>query len=457
MAIRSGEDNRFNNLRKQSGNNTAINRARAILANPTRMIPSYADPKGASAQAANRINQVAAASGLIPGRTNLPAVQGQGGTRVNLPTTVGDTGVRQNLGTGARAENGFPISASAQSLFVDPTPIYRPILDFIEKQRGAANDRYAQNKADIANIFGTLTQVRRADAEKIQGLFDASVASQQQALATRTAAARTGAAQTMQAAQTAGAERGGGPEGNLAASPVQVAAEQGIADSNAYATIWEGMQRAIQGQTQQDLQSNLAGYGFQQVMANRDLQDNLEGTLNQLAGQEVGARTDMAEAVFGQKSKVAEANYNETLARQAAEENRRLAAIQGSYSVQRARINAQNKIQVAQINAANRVTNYGNDSLGISRRLIDSGVEPGSFWATVDSIDLTGITTPSAAYSRWRAANPRASAIAADAARDWFNAQRYERADSNSIMPGVNLGGSGSSATVTPGSATPGR
>lgn len=442
MAI-SGEDSRFGNIRRQNSNSAATNRARAILAGPTRMVPSYANPAGGTTQAANAINQIAAASGLAGTRTNLPAAAGQSGTRMNLPANVGDTGVRQNLGTGTRADNGFPISATAQSLFVDPTPIYRPILDFIDKQRTAANDRYAQNKADIANIFGTLTQVRRADADRIKGFYDASIASQQQALAARTAEARTGAAQTMQAAQAAGAERGAGPEGNLAASPVQTAVQQGIGDANAYATTWEGMQRAIQGQTQQDLQSNIAGYGFQQVMANRDLQNNLEGTLNQLAGQEVGARTDLAEAVFGQKSKVAEANYNETLARQAAEENRRLAAIQGSYSVERARINAQNRIQVAQINAANRVTNYRNDSLGISRRLADFGVEPGSFWATVDSVDLTGVTTAAAAFSKWRSANPKAPAAAADAARDWFSGQRYERANPNAIMPSVNIGNTG--------------
>jgi hypothetical protein len=330
------------------------------------------------------------------------------------------------------------VSDTARGLYVDPTPAFQPSLEFIGGQRKQANERYAQNKADIANIFGNLTQVNRESQARVNEQFTKSIADQQMQTAERVAQARLGQQQTQEAAVRAMDERGGGPMGNLLASPVAVEAERGIGDMNAYQQIWAGQQGAIRGQTEQDLMAAQRGLGYQQVQANQGLQRSLEDTLNQLAGQEVGVRSELAQAIYGGKSKVAEANYNEVLAEKAAEEARRIAAIRGAYDVQQAAINAQNKIDLANINAANRVQNYGSDSLGISRRLADFGVDPGSFWAGVDSVDVRSQTNPQGAFDEWRASNPRASTAEVDAARDWFSGLRYQQ-DAAGVIPQVNL------------------
>ncbi|NBU23898.1 MAG: hypothetical protein EBS38_08385, partial [Actinobacteria bacterium] len=57
---------------------------------------------------------------------------------------------------------GMNVSNTAKGLYVDPTPGFQPALDLIGQQRAQANERYARNKADIANIFGALTQVNQA-------------------------------------------------------------------------------------------------------------------------------------------------------------------------------------------------------------------------------------------------------------------------------------------------------
>lgn len=328
-----------------------------------------------------------------------------------------------------KTANGLPISQTAESLYIDPTPIYQPALDFIAQQRTQANERYAQNKADISNIFGTLTTMRQADAEKIRKQFENSITSQQTALATRTAEARRAQEAAGQAYTQVGAERGGGPEvAGIAAPQTALAAEQGIADANAIQGAWEGMQRAMGSQAQVDLSNAIAGYGFQEAQSVRDLQGSLENTLNQLAGQQIDVNTALAEAIYGGRSKVAEANYNEILAKQAAEEARRLAAIRGAYSVEQAKIDAASKLALAKANAESRVTNYENDALGISRRLADFGEDPSAFWGSIDAIDTTGFSNAGQAYKDWVTKNPRTSQAAKDAARDWFNTQRYQTA-----------------------------
>lgn len=336
--------------------------------------------------------------------------------------------------------NDMNASDTAKGLYVDPTPIFQPSLDFIAGQRAQANERYAQNKADITNIFGNLTQVNQESQERVRQQFEKSIADQQMQTAQRMAQARTGAEQTQQSALRAMDERGGGPMGNFQASPAAIAAERGIADIGSYAQIWEGQQRAIQEQTQQDLQAGLRGLGYQEVLANQNLQRSLEDTLNQLSGQEVGVRSDLAQAIYGGKSAVAQANYNEILAQKAAEEQRRLASIRGAYDVEQAQIAAQNKLDLALIEQANRVQNYENDSLGISRRLADFQIDPSKFWPTIDSIGASNMPSASAAYEAWLQENPRSSEAERGAARDWFNTLRYNANDTG-LLGTIDWGG----------------
>lgn len=332
-------------------------------------------------------------------------------------------------------------SAAAQNLYVDPTPAYEPALQQIETDKATANERYATNKADITNIFGQLTTARQADVARVNEQFTQSIVSQQEALAKRTAEARTGMAQTMASAATAAGERGGGPAANLAASPATVAGEKGIADSNAFATIWEGQQGAIKQQTQQNLQNTISGYGFQEVQATKQLQKSLEDTLNQLSRQKTGIQSELAGAKIAGQSQVKQASYNEYLSKVAAEEAQRLAATRGYYDVQQAQIDAQNKLDLAAANEANRVRNYSSDALGIDRRLSDFGYDPGEFWATVDPVDVANAPSAAAAFDEWRSINVGADAAISSAARDWFNSQRYTAKPEDSIVSKVNLGG----------------
>jgi hypothetical protein len=324
-----------------------------------------------------------------------------------------------------------PISAEAQSLYVDPTPAFQGALGFIEKQRNQANERYAENKADIANIFGQLTQVNQESQNRVNKQFTDSVTNQQMATAQRVAEARLGAQQTQQSALQAMDERGGGPVGNLAASPVAVEAERGIGRQNALQTIFAGQQGAIQQQTIQNLMAAQQGYGQQRLGAEAGLNRSLEDVLLGLSGQEANVRGDLAAAKLAGRQTVRQANYQQILQRQAEAEARRLAAIRGQYDVQQAAIDAQNKLDLAELNAKNRIVDYPNDSNGISRYLQDQGVtDTSEFWATVDSVDLTGVTTGVAAYNKWladnRSKNP--SQAVKNAARDWFNRLKYGRA-----------------------------
>lgn len=354
------------------------------------------------------------------------------------------------------------ISSDAQSLYVDPTPAFQPSLNFIGQQRDQANERYAQNKADIANIFGQLTTVNQESQARVEKQFTESITNQQMATAQRVAEARLGAQQTQQSALQAMNERGGGPVGNLAASPVAVEAERGIGRQNALQTLFEGQQGAIKQQTIQNLVAAQRGYGQQQLQAQAGLNRSLEDVLLGLSGQEAGIRSNLAAAKIEGQRTVRQANYQEVLQAKADAEARRLAAIRGAYDVQQAQIDAQNKLDLAELNAKNRIVDYPNDSNGISRYLQDQGVtDTSEFWATVDSVDLTGVTTGTAAYTKWLAENKskNPSQAVKNAARDWFSRLRYDRTTTapNYSSYGVQTPGTSGVPGTMPGSTLPTR
>jgi hypothetical protein len=287
------------------------------------------------------------------------------------------------------------MSQTSRSLYVDPTPAFQGSLDFIGKQRNQANERYAQNKADIANIFGTLTQVNQDSQNRVNNQFAASLANQQLATAQRVAEARTGQAATQQSAIQAMDERGGGPMGNLAASPANVAAERGIADMNAYQQIFQGQQGAIQQQTQQDLQAALRGLGFQQTEATRGLQRSLEDTLLGLSGQEVGIRGELAGAKIAGRQGVRQANYQEILQKQANDAAARMAAI----------------------SASNRPREYSRGATGIFERIADqAGAESAQGFSKSIANILSGGDAPGSG------ARPKAPTSLSEAMQRWIRA-----------------------------------
>lgn len=408
---------------------------------------------------AERMNLGDVASGAI---TSLGDVST--GTRQNVAATPSNMPQQNPLGS-------MNVSDTAAGLYVDPTPAFQPAIDFIGGQRTQANERYAQNKADIANIFGNLTQVNRESQERVRQQFETSIADQAMNTAQRMAQARMGAEQTQQSAIQAMDERGGGPMGNLMASPAAVASERAIGDIGAYGQIWQGQQGAIQQQTQQDLQAGLRSLGQQEVMATQQLQRSLSDTLNQLSGQEAGIMSELAGAVIGGKSRVAEANYNEILAEKAAQEARRLASIRGAYDVQQAQIEAQNKLDLALANGQNRVQSYQQNSAGVTQFMRQEGADDnqiGSFWAKVDSVDVSDARNSSEAYQRWLQANsgmegPMGIRIGAPsagekaAARLYFDGLRYSGPQEDALLGEIDLSQIPNTGTYDPYGTNTGR
>ena len=240
--------------------------------------------------------------------------------------------VRLGKGVGTNAKNRiYTPSGLAQSLYVDPTPMFAPAMDFIQKQMAAANQRYAANQADIKTIFGNLTTVRMQDRQKIQDQFTKSIADQQMSLAERTAEARAGSeAGAQQLAVTAG-ERGQGPM--PVTNPVQRAAEEGIARSNEYQQTWEALQNVMSQQAQNDVLTAVRGYDYQQAAALEQLRNNLEERLMGLEGQGVDVQTALAQAKFQGQQNVAQANYNEVQQRQAQQAALRAAQARAAGSI----------------------------------------------------------------------------------------------------------------------------
>ena len=365
------------------------------------------------------------------------------------------------------------VSDTAAGLYVDPTPAFQPALDFIGTQRTQANERYAQNKADIANIFGNLTQVNRESQDRIRQQFETTIADQAMNTAQRMAQARMGAEQTQQSALRAMDERGGGPMLNMAASPAAVASERAIGDIGAYGTIFEGQQRGIQAQTQQDIEAGIRSLGQQEVMATQQLQRSLADTLNQLSGQETGIMSELAGAIIGGKSKVAEANYNEILAEKAAQEARRLAAIRGAYDVEQAQIEAQNKLDLALANGQNRVQSYQQNSAGVTQFMRQEGANDeqiGKFWAGVDSVDVSDARNSSEAYQRWLQNNAGGSfkgrsvpgtggpsAGEKAAARLYFDGLRYSGPQEDALLGEIDLSQIPNTGTYDPYGTNTGR
>ncbi len=174
---------------------------------------------------------------------------------------------------------------------------FNPLLDFFRKQAAQLQDRYKANAADLKNIFGTLTTVRSADIPKIQQQFATSIQQQQNALAGRTAETRAATQATTAGAATAASELGSGQAPTVpATSLAAVAAEKGVADANAYQTVWENLQGVMSAQSQENVRAQVQGYDYQQISALESLQRDLEDKLMQISGNEAQVQSDIAQA-----------------------------------------------------------------------------------------------------------------------------------------------------------------
>jgi hypothetical protein len=331
-------------------------------------------------------------------------------------------------------------SRTAESLYVDPTPMFQPAMDFINQQMGQANTRYAANQADIKSIFGNLTTVRAEDKAKIKKQFEDSITNQQLSLAQRTAEARSGSeAGAQQLAVTAG-ERGEGPM--PASTPVQQAAEEGIARSNEYQQTWEALQNVMSQQAQNDVQSAISGYDFQQASALEQLRNNLEQRLSGLEGQRVDVQSQLAGAQLQGRQGVMQANYGEIQNRRAQE-----AALREA----QARAGGRNEPRVSS-NQFSEVLNQNLKGMGVNKANRDA------FFFTLEEVEREQPRDSVQAYNSWLAKNgdnseAPASARLRRAARDYFD-NMYSRPSINE--PRGTTGNSGTGMLpglqpVTPG------
>lgn len=304
---------------------------------------------------------------------------------------------------------GITASKDAQSLYVDPTPAYQPVLDYLKKQETAANQRYATNKADITNLFGALSNVAAEDAARIKEQFTQSIASQQSALAARTAEARQGAAAGIAQAEATGAERGAGP--GMAVNPISVATQEGVDRSNAYQTTWQALQEANKQQAVTDVGTRQAGYGQQQVGALKQLSQNLEDRLMEIGGNTAQVQSDIAKAKIGGIQNVAQANYSETQAAKAAQQRAAAAAAAAS---------AKAKAD------ANKPKTYPKTLTGLVSYINDiapTQADANSFMDSLSKVEsdaVAGNKTSGQAYTMWLKTNSGADQAYKTKAKEYF-------------------------------------
>ena len=244
------------------------NRANTAKTNVTpRQLPGSAD------QMARRAGEV------IPGVT--PAPSGGGGGGGGAPT-------------------GDPTAA-----------IFDPLFALIEKQRAAANSRYAANKGEIENIFGQLTTARRSDVASTTAAYNALSS----AAAARSTAVNTGI-DASEAARLSGNEavlQSMGLGDVSSARLGDVASEQAASAKNVEgvnSANWQGLLSAMGANAQDVISQDVQSYGYQQGRDIQSLQRDLQGYQQSLDTGEFQTRAKAAEAKFqyGESQKAAQAS-----------------------------------------------------------------------------------------------------------------------------------------------------
>lgn len=269
---------------------------------------------------------------------------------------------------------------TASDLYIDPTPAYQPVLNDLNAQKRSTLNRYETNKGDIKNIFGDLTSLTEKDSVRIADQYTKTIAEQRAGVAARTAEVRTSTAATVDQGAAAGEQRGGGPAMNV--NPVQVAAEQGIAQSNAYQTTWEALMNANQMQAQADISARGAGYGQQELGALKQLQQNLEDRLAQIGSSRAQVQSDIAQARIQGRQNVRNARYQET--QDTKSYNRQLSLAAASRS-----------------EPTVQPTVYSNDYTGTISYIEDTYGLGGRAGAGIDAIDAKNYKTWNEAYTAW--------------------------------------------------------
>lgn len=279
--------------------------------------PTYAPAAGAPVTLADlAARRAAAAAG---GTAPLPGNAKPSNINISAPsgssaTSSGDSGYQTIEGPGATGGVG-----SAQSIADMIAGNYAGTSQMLKDQIATANERYAQNKADVSNIFGTLSTIRAADTNKIKQQFMDAINASQNAAAARTQQAQQQLAMGQQGAATAGAELGGGPTQMPTDSLTSQAVAQGIADANANQGTWNNLMNLTSAQAQADATNAASGIGLQQAAALQQMQRDYQDRLQGLQGQQYSLQDQIAQAVSGvqaNQSEMQQENYLQQLKNQ---------------------------------------------------------------------------------------------------------------------------------------------
>ena len=193
----------------------------------------------------------------------------------------------------------------------DPTAaIFDPLFALIEKQRAAANSRYAANKGEIENIFGQLTTARRSDVASTTAAYNALSS----AAAARSTAVNTGI-DASEAARLSGNEavlQSMGLGDVSSARLGDVASEQAASAKNiegVNSANWQGLLSAMGANAQDVISQDVQSYGYQQGRDIQSLQRDLQGYQQSLDTGEFQTTAKAAEAKFqyGESQKAAQA------------------------------------------------------------------------------------------------------------------------------------------------------
>lgn len=327
---------------------------------------------------------------------------------------------------------------------------YQPILDFYKKQEADTSARYAQNAANLRNIFGALTGLSAKDEANVKAQFESSITKQATDLATRTAEQRAAQAAGAAQAEVTGAERGGGPA--MAGSPTATATEQAIGQSNAIQTNWEGLLNAQKLNALTDITNRGEGYSQQEVAAKNQMTQNLQDALAGIGGQRAGIESQIAQAKISRDQAVQNNEFDQAAALQKQIDAMDLQKLKNTGSLSVAQTAAAARLAAAQASGSGstpKKPTYTKDLVGTLARIGDTyGTGTAAeLQVQLDNVQAQkGIVTANGAYNEWLkrfgariSALPQAAQIdIKSTAKDYFNGLTYPKAGATSGVQVTN-------------------
>lgn len=274
------------------------------FANPV-YAPTYAPVAGAPLSIQDLAERRAAASqqGGAQGGAPAPGAANPGNVNIApLGQRAQEQATAERLGltyTPGQAAGTAEAQYAQQQLRKQIEGNYAGASQIIADQIAAAQDRYGKNQADIKNILGSISTIRRADKAKIAQQFASAIQASQDRANAMNAQAQQQLQMGQQGAATAGAELGGGPTQMPTDSLTSQAVAAGIADQNANQGTWNNLMQGMNLQQQGNVDTAVQGYDLQQAAALDALRRNYEDAMLGLGNQQLSLQDQIAQAMSG--------------------------------------------------------------------------------------------------------------------------------------------------------------